>query len=85
MLHTLLPQATSLTSDRSSARAPMPLAVHSAACTLAASTQVLCCCSQVVEGSTVIDMTGSEPKLVRMGKGNPSIFLQAEEAELGLA
>eukprot|EP00891_Asterochloris_glomerata_P001112 jgi/Astpho2/1112/fgenesh1_pg.00020_%23_12_t len=40
---------------------------------------------RVVEGSTVIDMTGSAPKLIRMGKGNPSIFLQAEEAELGVA
>lgn len=66
-------------------KGPTRLAVHVAACTMAALTHMLCRCLQVVEGSTVIDMTGSEPKLIRMGKGNPSIFLQAEEAELGLA
>lgn len=30
---------------------------------------------QVAEGSTVIDMTGSEPVLVRGGKGDASLFV----------
>lgn len=31
---------------------------------------------QIAEGSTVIDMTGPEPSLVRAGKGDPSLFVQ---------
>ncbi len=31
---------------------------------------------QVAEGSTVIDMTGPEPSLVRLGKGDPSLFVE---------
>ena len=31
---------------------------------------------QIAEGSTVIDMTGPEPSLVRSGKGDPSLFVQ---------
>ena len=30
---------------------------------------------QVAEGSTVIDMTGPEPSVVRVGKGDPSVFV----------
>ena len=30
---------------------------------------------QIAEGSTIIDMTGVEPLLVRMGKGDPAMFL----------
>lgn len=33
------------------------------------------CVLQVAEGSTVIDMTGPEPTLVRQGKGDPSLFV----------
>ncbi len=35
---------------------------------------------QVAEGSTVIDMTGPEPLLVRLGKGDPSLFVEEEPA-----
>ncbi len=35
---------------------------------------------QVAEGSTVIDMTGPEPSLVRLGKGDPSLFVEEEPA-----
>ena len=31
---------------------------------------------QIAEGSTVIDMTGPEPTLVRQGKGDPSLFIE---------
>ena len=31
---------------------------------------------QIAEGSTVIDMTGPEPALVRQGKGDPSLFIE---------
>lgn len=31
---------------------------------------------QVAEGSTVIDMTGPEPVLVRAGKGDASLFVE---------
>lgn len=30
---------------------------------------------QVAEGSTVIDMTGAQPVLVRLGKGDPALFM----------
>ncbi|DBA67532.1 TPA: hypothetical protein ACH3X2_001810 [Trebouxia sp. C0005] len=35
---------------------------------------------RVAEGSTVIDMTGPEPSLVRLGKGDPSLFAEEEPA-----
>lgn len=35
---------------------------------------------QVAEGSTVIDMTGPEPTLVRLGKGDASLFIEEEPA-----
>lgn len=34
------------------------------------------CVRQVAEGSTVIDMTGPEPILMRQGKGDPSLFVE---------
>ena len=33
------------------------------------------CLAQVAEGSTIIDLTGREPELLRAGKGDAGIFL----------
>ena len=35
---------------------------------------------QLAEGSTVIDMTGPEPSLVRLGKGDPALFVEESPA-----
>jgi len=35
----------------------------------------------VAEHSTVVDLTGDTPKVVRIGKGDPSYFLASEERE----
>ena len=34
---------------------------------------------QLAEGSTVVDMTGAEPVLVRQGRGDASVFVQDAE------